>query len=117
MLSSKKTIRRDLVGGLTDGLDRAGRIAAHAEKTPKALSDKLATIALEKRRRVYARRGPDGLETRFSGSTIIAIVEAMGATSMAAASQRRNLPGHRRKLSRRTEPAQLDNPRRSTHSR
>ena len=60
-------------------------MAAYADRTLKRLDDGLAQIAMAERPRVYYGRGPQGVETGLAGSINLEILEAVGATNVAAA--------------------------------
>ncbi|MCX8996060.1 iron ABC transporter substrate-binding protein [Rhizobiaceae bacterium BDR2-2] len=64
---------------------RAEELAAYAEEKLKTLRDGLASIPESARPKVYYGRGPEGLETGLSGSINVEILEAVGATNVAAA--------------------------------
>ncbi|KAA0699246.1 iron ABC transporter substrate-binding protein [Neorhizobium sp. P12A] len=65
--------------------DRAKTLADYADAKLTDLNDKLATIPSDWRPKVYYGRGPTGLETGLAGSINLEILEAAGATNVAAA--------------------------------
>lgn len=65
--------------------DRAKALSDYADGVIKDLNGKLAAIPGDKRPHVYYGRGPEGLETGLSGSINLEILEAAGATNVAAA--------------------------------
>ncbi|MFB9949877.1 iron ABC transporter substrate-binding protein [Rhizobium puerariae] len=73
------------VGELLGVSARAGELAAYAETTLKTLDDGIAGVPAGGRPKVYYGRGPEGLETGLSGSINLEILEAAGATNVAAA--------------------------------
>lgn len=73
-----------LVGDLIGVHDRAAQLARYSETTLKGLQDGLSGIAADKRPRVYYGRGPEGLETGLAGSINLEILDAVGATNVAA---------------------------------
>ncbi len=80
---SGQTLRE--VGALLGVAERAETLAAYADGRIKDLNDTLAKIPADQRPRVYYGRGPEGLETGLSGSINVEILEAAGATNVAAA--------------------------------
>lgn len=80
---SAETLRE--TGDILGAGDRAKLLADYAETKIRDLNDKLATIPAGERPRVYYGRGPEGLETGLSGSINLEILEAAGATNVAAA--------------------------------
>jgi iron complex transport system substrate-binding protein len=81
--NSAKTLRQ--VGDLLGVSPRAEELATYAETTLKDLNDGLARLPAGERPKVYYGRGPEGLETGLSGSINLEILEAAGATNVAAA--------------------------------
>lgn len=81
--NSAKTLRQ--VGELLGVSPRAEELAAYAETTLKDLGEGLAKVPAGERPKVYYGRGPEGLETGLSGSINLEILEAAGATNVAAA--------------------------------
>ncbi|GGF94066.1 iron ABC transporter substrate-binding protein [Rhizobium wenxiniae] len=81
--NSAKTLRQ--VGELLGVTPRAEELAAYAETTLKDLGEGLAKVPAGERPKVYYGRGPEGLETGLSGSINLEILEAAGATNVAAA--------------------------------
>jgi iron complex transport system substrate-binding protein len=73
------------VGELLGVAPRAKDLADYAERTLKDLDDGLAKVPADGRPSVYYGRGPEGLETGLSGSINLEILEAAGATNVAAA--------------------------------
>jgi iron complex transport system substrate-binding protein len=80
---SGETLR--LVGELLGVEPRAMLLADYSDAAIKTLNEKLAAIPTDKRPKVYYGRGPEGLETGLSGSINLEILEAVGATNVAAA--------------------------------
>ena len=80
--NSAKTLRQ--VGDLLGVSPRAEELAAYAETTLNDLNDGLAKLPAGERPKVYYGRGPEGLETGLSGSINLEILEAAGATNVAA---------------------------------
>jgi iron complex transport system substrate-binding protein len=72
------------VGELLGVADRAGELASYAEETFRTLEQGLAKIPAADRPRVYYGRGPHGLETGLGGSINVEVLEAVGATNVAA---------------------------------
>lgn len=72
------------VGDLLGVKPRAEELASYAENTLKTLDEGLAKLPAGDRPRVYYGRGPDGLETGLAGSINLEILEAAGATNVAA---------------------------------
>lgn len=81
--NSAKTLRE--TGNLLGVGPRAETLAAYAEKTLSDLKAGLAAIPEAERPKVYYGRGPEGLETGLSGSINMEIIEAAGASNVAAA--------------------------------
>lgn len=80
--NSAATLRQ--VGDLLGVQPRAEELASYAENTLKALDAGLAKVPAADRPRVYYGRGPEGLETGLAGSINLEILEAAGATNVAA---------------------------------
>jgi iron complex transport system substrate-binding protein len=80
--NSAETLRQ--VGDLLGVKPRAEELANYAEKALKSLDDGLAKVPAGERPKVYYGRGPEGLETGLSGSINLEILEAAGATNVAA---------------------------------
>lgn len=80
---SAKTLRE--TGDILGVSDRAGKLADYAETKLKTLNDGLASVPEAARPKVYYGRGPEGLETGLSGSINVEILNAVGATNVAAA--------------------------------
>ncbi|MBO9101128.1 MULTISPECIES: iron ABC transporter substrate-binding protein [unclassified Rhizobium] len=80
---SGETLR--LVGELLGVEGRAKLLADYSDTVITTLNDKLGAIPTDKRPKVYYGRGPEGLETGLSGSINLEILEATGATNVAAA--------------------------------
>lgn len=80
---SAETLRE--AGDILGVSERAEKLAAYAEDRLKVLEERLASIPESARPRVYYGRGPEGLETGLSGSINVEILEAVGATNVAAA--------------------------------
>ena len=57
-------------------------MARFVEQTFAEIDAALATIAPDKRPRVYLARGPDGLETGVVGSINTEIIERVGSTNV-----------------------------------
>ena len=83
LANTPKSLRQ--VGKLLGVSSRADELAAYADRTLKRLDDGLAQIAMAERPRVYYGRGPQGVETGLAGSINLEILEAVGATNVAAA--------------------------------
>ncbi len=81
--NSAETLRQ--VGDLLGVKPRAEELANYAETALKQLDDGLAKAPAGERPRVYYGRGPEGLETGLAGSINLEILEAAGATNVAAA--------------------------------
>jgi iron complex transport system substrate-binding protein len=81
--NTAETLRE--VGELLGVAPRAKDLADYAERTLKDLDDGLAKVPADGRPSVYYGRGPEGLETGLSGSINLEILEAAGATNVAAA--------------------------------
>lgn len=80
--NSAATLRQ--VGDLLGVKPRAEELASYAENTLKTLDDGLAKVPAADRPKVYYGRGPEGLETGLAGSINLEILEAAGATNVAA---------------------------------
>lgn len=81
--NSAKTLRQ--VGELLGVAPRAEVLATYTETTLKDLGERLAKLPAGERPKVYYGRGPEGLETGLSGSINLEILEAVGASNVAAA--------------------------------
>lgn len=81
--NSAGTLRQ--VGDLLGVKPRAEELAAYAENVLKNLDDGLGKVPAGDRPKVYYGRGPDGLETGLAGSINLEILEAAGASNVAAA--------------------------------
>lgn len=79
---SAKTLRQ--VGDLLGVRDRAEQLAAYADTTLKSLDTGIAEVPAAERPKIYYGRGPDGLETGLAGSINMEILDAAGATNVAA---------------------------------
>ncbi|MCL6708999.1 iron ABC transporter substrate-binding protein [Pseudomonas sp. R2.Fl] len=79
------------VGELLGVSARAEELAAYAENTLGTLDEGIAGIPAAERPKVYYGRGPEGLETGLAGSINLEILEAVGATNVAAAAGRGGL--------------------------
>ncbi|EPE99972.1 iron ABC transporter substrate-binding protein [Rhizobium grahamii] len=80
---SAETLRK--VGDILGVNERGETLATYAEGKLADLKQKLAAVPADKRPHVYYGRGPEGLETGLSGSINLEILEAAGATNVAAA--------------------------------
>lgn len=80
---SAETLRE--TGDILGVSERAATLATYAEEKLKMLKDGLASIPDSARPKVYYGRGPEGLETGLAGSINLEILEAVGATNVAAA--------------------------------
>lgn len=74
-----------LLGELLGEQARAEVLAAYADQTLAQLAETLESVPAEARPDVYYGRGDQGLETGLSGSINVEILEAAGATNVAAA--------------------------------
>ncbi|MCB1775252.1 MAG: iron ABC transporter substrate-binding protein [Gammaproteobacteria bacterium] len=72
-----------LVGGILGVEPRAEALARYVETLFGELDAALVETPLEKRRRVYLARGPDGLETGLKGSINSEIIERAGGRNVA----------------------------------
>ncbi|MFD0938108.1 ABC transporter substrate-binding protein, partial [Methylobacterium trifolii] len=72
------------LGALIGEEAAAGRLAEAADGMVADIAQRLASVPLEKRPKVYYGRGPKGLETGLSGSINTEILEAAGARNAAA---------------------------------
>lgn len=79
-----------LLGSILGVEDRAEKLARYVEATFKEIDKALATIAEDKRPRVYLARGPDGLETGLKGSINTEIIERAGGRNVAETQDGRN---------------------------
>ncbi|WP_417020949.1 iron ABC transporter substrate-binding protein [Candidatus Phyllobacterium onerii] len=73
-----------LLGDLIGARDRAAKLSAYTQVTLDQLHETLSAVPEGKRPRVYYGRGPEGLETGLAGSINLEILEAAGATNVAA---------------------------------
>jgi iron complex transport system substrate-binding protein len=80
--NSAETLRQ--VGDLLGVKPRAEELATYAETTLKTLNNGLAKVPATERPKVYYGRGPEGLETGLAGSINTEILDAAGATNVAA---------------------------------
>ncbi|RDJ15808.1 iron ABC transporter substrate-binding protein [Rhizobium grahamii] len=80
---SAETLRK--VGDILGVSERGETLATYAEAKLADLKQKLAMVPADKRPHVYYGRGAEGLETGLSGSINLEILEAAGATNVAAA--------------------------------
>jgi iron complex transport system substrate-binding protein len=74
-----------LLGELLGETARAELLAAYADETLAQLADTLARVPADQRPSAYYGRGDEGLETGMSGSINVEILEAAGASNVAAA--------------------------------
>jgi iron complex transport system substrate-binding protein len=63
---------------------RAADLARYAEETIGGITRRVASIARERRPRVYYGRGPRGLDTGLAGSINVESIERVGAVNVAA---------------------------------
>jgi len=73
------------LGDLLGEQARAEVLASYADDTLAQLAATLAAVPAEQRPSVYYGRGDEGLETGLAGSINVEILEAAGATNVAAA--------------------------------
>lgn len=71
--------------------ERAEELAIYAEETLKRIDGVKAKIPDNQRPKVYYGRGPKGLETGLGGSINMEILDAVGATNVAAAAGKGSL--------------------------
>lgn len=71
-------------GELLGEPERAQELADHTRAAFERLDAALADVPEGERPRVYYGRGPDGLETGLSGSINMEVLDAVGATNVAA---------------------------------
>lgn len=71
------------LGELTARPRQAEPLARYAETTVATIKGRIATIAHERRPRVYYARGPRGLETGLGGSINVETIEFLGARNVA----------------------------------
>lgn len=71
-------------GELLGEPERARELADYARAAFERLDDALAAVPEGERPRVYYGRGPDGLETGLAGSINMEVLDAVGATNVAA---------------------------------
>ncbi|MET3927108.1 iron ABC transporter substrate-binding protein [Devosia sp. 2618] len=74
-----------LLGELLGEEARAEVLATYADDTLAQLATTLAAVPADQRPSIYYGRGDEGLETGLSGSINVEILEAAGATNVAAA--------------------------------
>lgn len=74
-----------LLGDLLGEAARADLLATYADETLSQLTATLDSVPADQRPTVYYGRGDEGLETGLSGSINVEILEAAGATNVAAA--------------------------------
>ena len=72
-----------ILGKLVGREREAEERAVYAEKTMKAVAERVARVPEEKRPRVYYARGPRGLETGLGGSINVETLEFLGARNVA----------------------------------
>jgi iron complex transport system substrate-binding protein len=65
------------IGQLIGRRDKGDDFARHAEDMIKAVTGRIATVAPERRPRVYYARGPRGLETGLGGSINVETIELL----------------------------------------
>lgn len=80
---SAETLRE--TGDILGVSERATKLSDYAAEKLKTLKDGMISIPETARPKVYYGRGPEGLETGLSGSINVEILEAVGATNVAAA--------------------------------
>jgi len=80
-----------LMGDILGVKERGEELARYVEQTFAEIDAALATIAPDKRPRVYLARGPDGLETGVVGSINTEIIERAGGRNVAEAAGQRGL--------------------------
>jgi iron complex transport system substrate-binding protein len=80
-----------LLGDILGVRERAERQATYVEATFSEIDAVLATVAVEKRPRVYLARGPDGLETGVVGSINTEIIERAGGRNVMQAAGQKGL--------------------------
>ena len=71
------------LGAATGNGARAELLADYVERSIEGVQAKVATIPGEKRPRVYYARGPSGLQTAFSGSINVEVLDLLGAVNVA----------------------------------
>ena len=70
--------------GTTMGNDARGKLLAdYVERNLADVKAKVATISAERRPRVYYARSPSGLQTAFSGSINVEVLDLLGAINVA----------------------------------
>lgn len=77
-----QTLRK--AGDLLGENERPGELARYAEEAVARLDAALSAVPQGERPRVYYGRGPDGLETGLAGSINMEVLDAVGATNVAA---------------------------------
>lgn len=82
LADTAQTLRK--AGELLGEGERAERLASYANSVIGRLNDAIAAIPRDERPRVYYGRGPDGLETGLAGSINMEVLDAVGATNVAA---------------------------------
>lgn len=80
---SAETLRE--AGVILGVSERAEKLAAYADDALSKLNAGLEKVEASARPNVYYGRGPEGLETGLAGSINVEILEAVGATNVAAA--------------------------------
>lgn len=73
------------VATLIGAQEKGEELARYAEATLTRLKATVAEVPAQRRPRVYYGRGPEGLETGLAGSINMEVLEAVGATNVAAA--------------------------------
>jgi len=72
-----------LLGALTGRQSRGNELADYCEHVVRTCRDRIASVARDKRPRVYYARGPRGLDTALGGSINVETIEFMGAVNVA----------------------------------
>jgi iron complex transport system substrate-binding protein len=80
-----------LMGDILGVQARGEELAGYVEQAFAEIDAVLATVAQDKRPRVYLARGPDGLETGVVGSINTEIIERAGGRNVAEAAGQRGL--------------------------
>lgn len=78
-----------MLGTIFNASDRGELLARYADDLFKSLDNALASVAEDRRPRVYLARGPDGLETGLKGSINTEIIERAGGRNVADAQDQR----------------------------
>lgn len=73
---------RALAGAMGDG-PRGELLADYVERSIEGIRSKVAAISKERRPRVYYARSPSGLQTAFSGSINVEVLDLLGAVNVA----------------------------------